>query len=176
MSRTIAVFGSSTVPQDSPEGRLAERVGRLLAQRGATVMNGGYGGVMEAVSRGAREAGGHVVGVTLDLFRDRSANPHLSEERTTPSLLDRLRTLTEVPDGFLALPGSVGTFTEVFLVWNLLWISARPAAPLVLLENALSPVLDPVRDLLGISPEAYALVQHARDPEQAVALVLGEPG
>ena len=83
--RIIAVFGSSTVTQDSEEARLAFHVGRRLGERGAVVMNGGYGGVMEAVSRGARAAGGKVVGVTVDTFLDRKCNPHLSVEHATPA-------------------------------------------------------------------------------------------
>jgi uncharacterized protein (TIGR00725 family) len=174
MSSIIAVYGSSTVAPDSPEALLAHRVGHLLAGRGAVVMNGGYGGVMEAVSRGAREAGGKVVGVTVDAFRNRTPNPYLSVDQPTPDLLERLRVLTEEPDGFVVLPGSIGTAAELFLLWNLLWMKLRPPAPVVVLGNRLEQVLGPGSDGLGIPPEALRMISFARTPEEAVQLALGE--
>ena len=173
MSRIIAVYGSATVTQDSEEARLAFHVGVRLAQRGAVVMNGGYGGIMEAVSRGARETGGKVVGVTVDAFLDRKANEHLTVEHSVPGLLERLRVLTEEPDGFLALPGGIGTAAELFLAWNLLSLGLRRPAPLVLMGNALETILDRSNDKMGIPPAQYDLIHFAHDPDEAVDLVLG---
>ena len=172
MSRLIAVYGSSTISQDSEEARRAFDVGRRLAARGAEVMNGGYGGVMEAVSRGARVAGGKVIGVTVKTFLDRKCNPHLSVEHAVPDLLERLRVLTTQPDGFLALPGGIGTAAEIFLVWNLLWMKLRPAAPLVVLGAGFRELLRPGRDGLGIPEQAFEMIQFATDPEEAVEKVL----
>ena len=67
----IAVFGSSTVQESDRAYRLAYELGRELALVGADVMTGGYSGTMEACSKGAHEAGGHVVGVTVELFEKR---------------------------------------------------------------------------------------------------------
>ena len=173
MSRIIAVFGSAVVAQDSPEARLAYHVGVRLAERGATVMNGGYGGVMEAVSRGARERGGHVVGVTVDAFLDRKANGHLTVEHSVPDLLERLRVLTEEPDGFLALPGGIGTAAEVFLAWNLLSLRLRSPAPLVLMGNGLETILRQETNPMGIPPEQFQWIRFAHDPDEAVDMVLG---
>ena len=62
----ISVFGGSQPKeQDTAYGEAVE-LGKLLAQRGHVVLTGGYIGVMEAVSRGAKEAGGHVIGVTCE--------------------------------------------------------------------------------------------------------------
>jgi uncharacterized protein (TIGR00730 family) len=174
MKKLITVFGGSQCNPDSAEYRDALALGRLLAQRGFTVVCGGYSGVMEAVSRGAREAGGRVVGVTVDAFRDRTPNPYLSVDQPTPDLLERLRVLTEEPDGFVVLPGSIGTAAELFLLWNLLWMKLRPPAPVVLLGNRLEQVLGPGSDGLGIPPEALRMISFARTPEEAVQLALGE--
>ena len=62
----VTVFGGSQPGEDSPAYSQAIELGRLLASRGHTVLTGGYIGSMEAVSRGAAEAGGHVVGVTCE--------------------------------------------------------------------------------------------------------------
>src|SRR5947208_6069956 len=126
----IAVFGSSTVQPDEPAWRLAYDLGRALAEAGADIMTGGYSGVMEACSRGAHEAGGHVIGVTVELFEKRGpANRWVKERVHTADLFDRLRQIVERADGFVALPGSLGTLTEVFLTWTLLAVSGRPPAP-----------------------------------------------
>src|SRR5205085_7656352 len=111
-------------------------LGRELALAGADVMTGGYDGAMAAVSRGANEAGGHVVGVTVDLFESRGpANRWVKERVHTPNLYDRLQYLVERASGFVALPGSLGTLSEVFLAWTLLSVEGRAAAPLVLLGD-----------------------------------------
>ena len=70
MTRIVSVFGGSAPKPGSPAYEEAQRCGALLAQAGWTVATGGYRGVMEAVSRGAHEAGGHVIGVTCTLIEN----------------------------------------------------------------------------------------------------------
>ena len=109
-ARTVAVFGSSE-PEPGEEGyETARRLGRSLAARGLVVVNGGYGGVMEGASQGAREAGGRAVGVTTAAFVSRGrGNRYLSEEIREPDLLLRTRTLIQLSNGFVVLPGRAGT-------------------------------------------------------------------
>ncbi|MEJ5198439.1 MAG: DNA-binding protein, partial [Anaerolineae bacterium] len=66
--RTIAVFGSSRREEESALYREAYELGRVLAGAGYAVLTGGYNGSMAAVSRGAAEAGGRVIGVTCAIF------------------------------------------------------------------------------------------------------------
>jgi predicted Rossmann-fold nucleotide-binding protein len=84
---------------------------------------------MEAASRGARQAGGQVIGVTMDLFSPRlQPNPWLTEEQRVTDFFPRLQRLTAA-DGFVSLLGGIGTLTEATLVWSLLQtgqISPRP--------------------------------------------------
>lgn len=130
----IAVFGSSTVREDSPLYARSLALGRALAERGAVVMTGGYDGVMAACSRGAHEQGGHVVGVTVELFETRGpVNPWVRERVHTPDLFARLRHLVDHADGYVVATGSIGTLSELFLVWTLLSVAARPPAPVVLM-------------------------------------------
>src|SRR5262245_10009308 len=77
----IAVFGSSTVKPGDRAYELAHALGREIAKAGAGVMTGGYHGTMEAVSRGAHENGGHVVGVTVELFEKRGPVNAFVKER-----------------------------------------------------------------------------------------------
>src|SRR5262245_8310033 len=120
MAPRIAVYGSSLVEERDPGYRLAYDLGAALARKGATVVTGGYGGVMEAASRGAAEAGGHVVGVTVELFGYRGpGNRWVGERVHAPDLLERLKHLVIEPDARIAVEPSVGTLTEVFLAWTL---------------------------------------------------------
>ena len=68
----IAVYGSSTAQEGDETYRMAQELGGALARAGADVVTGGYSGVMEACSRGAHEAGGHVIGITVELFESPS--------------------------------------------------------------------------------------------------------
>ena len=102
MDQTIAVFGSSRREADSAFYREAYELGGVLARAGYAVLTGGYEGSMEAASRGAREAGGRVIGVTCAIFDPRPANPWLTEEIKAATLLDRLAVMIARADGFLS--------------------------------------------------------------------------
>ncbi len=169
----VAVFGSSTIRESSPEFREAEELGRRLAAAGADVITGGYGGAMAACSRGAHEAGAHVVGVTVELFADRApVNPWVKERVHTGDLFERLRTIIGRADAFIAVSGSVGTLAEILLTWNLLMAKGHAAAPLVLLGRPWKGWLEAQRAPGLVLPELFAFVQLADTPEQAVRLAL----
>ena len=169
----VAVFGSSTIAPDSPAYLEAFDLGRRLAQAGAGVITGGYGGAMEACSRGAREAGGRVIGVTVELFERRGPVNRWVEERVhTPDLFERLRHMISRADGFIAVGGSVGTVTEVMLTWTLLSVSARAAAPLVLLGRPWRPWLEAHRQPGFVLPHLFDFVRLAETTEDAVRLAL----
>lgn len=127
--KTVTVFGSSTIVEGSQEWTMAYNLGYELAKRGFGVKTGGYGGSMEAVSRGAAEAqcGVEIEGVICSrLFplRPKRGNAYLTRITDPPSLVSRLQHLVEEGDTrfFVVLPGSLGTAMELMLVWNLLYI------------------------------------------------------
>jgi uncharacterized protein (TIGR00730 family) len=161
----VAVFGSSTLADDSPAYAEVVSLGAELAKAGLAVMTGGYGGAMAAASRGAHEAGGHVIGVTVDLFERRgSANPWVRERVHTPDIYARLRHLVHEADAFVAVHGSIGTLTEVFLSWTMLSVSARPQAPLVLMGAHWREWLDAHRSPELIPGHLFGLVEVADTP------------
>jgi len=170
----IAVFGSSTAKEKDPAYRLAFELGRELAIAGADVMTGGYSGTMEACSRGAHEAGGHVVGVTVELFERRGgANRWVRERVHTPNLYERLHYLVEHAAGFVALPGSIGTLTEVFLTWTLLSVDGRARAPLVLLGEHWRGFLDTLHHPDMVLPHLFEYVEVGESPRDAARRALG---
>lgn len=113
------MYGSSAIQQDSPSADQAYRLGRLLAESGFIVCNGGYMGVMEACSRGAQDAGGEVIGVTCRIFTNRTPNPYLTKEIKSEDLPERITTLMRLADAYVVLDGSIGTLAELFLAWNI---------------------------------------------------------
>ncbi len=124
---SVAVFGSSQTDPDSPRWAEAERVGTRLAGAGFAVITGGYGGTMEAVSKGASEAGGHVIGVTAPrLFPGRhGSNPYVAELIEAEELAGRIGVMMKRAAGTIALPGSIGTATELLIAWNVNHIVRR---------------------------------------------------
>jgi len=169
----VAVFGSSAIPAADPRYAEAEDLGRRLARAGADVITGGYGGAMEACSRGAHEAGAHVVGVTVEIFERRGpVNPWVKERVHAGDLFERLRHIISRADAFIAVPGSVGTLAEILLTWNLLMAQARPPAPLVLLGAPWRQWLEAQRGPGLVLPELFAFVRLAETPEEAVRMAL----
>src|SRR5512137_2373625 len=117
-SMNVTVFGGSQPKEGDTSYARAYELGKLLALAGHTVLTGGYIGTMEAVSRGANEAGGYVIGVTcrqIERWRSNGANPWVKEERRFETLVERLNELTTACDAAIALPGGPGTLTEVSL-------------------------------------------------------------
>jgi uncharacterized protein (TIGR00725 family) len=117
-ARQVAVIGSGGCGEETEAWRLAERVGRLLAEAGATVVCGGGGGVMEAVSRGAAGAGGNVIGVLPWLSVD-DANPYCTQVVATG--IGHARNLAVVASGeaAIAISGEWGTLSEIAHARNL---------------------------------------------------------
>lgn len=117
----MAIFGSSSSAPASAEWRDAERAGARFAAAGFGVITGGYGGTMAAASKGAAEAGGEAIGVTVpDLFARRSgANPHVTDEIEAQTLTERIGIITDRARGALVLPGSIGTAAELLIAWNI---------------------------------------------------------
>ncbi len=141
----ITIFGGSQPQPGSPAYRQAYELGKLLALAGHTVLTGGYMGTMEAASRGANEAGGHVVGVTcadIEAWRGSHANAWVKEERRFTTLLERMNELILACDAAIALPGGPGTLAEIALTWNLMIVNSIPHKPLVLVGNSWKNVLE----------------------------------
>ena len=107
-SKVVTVFGSSRPRPGDAYYAEAQTLGAALAAAGFAVCSGGYGGVMEAVSRGAKEAGGRTLAVTAKFFRSR-ANEWVDEEIRVDTWQDRLFALIDRAHGFVACPGSTGT-------------------------------------------------------------------
>ncbi len=115
-TRYVAVCGQSEPDRGREEA--AREVGRLLAEAGALVLCGGLGGVMEAVSQGASEKGGTVVGILPGDDR-RAANPHVSIALATGLAQGRNALIATAADAVIAIGLGWGTLSEIALARRL---------------------------------------------------------
>src|SRR5258706_11258926 len=143
----VTVFGSSRPREGEADYEEARILGRALAKHGFSVCSGGYGGVMEAVSRGAKEAGGKTVGVTADFFKAAKLNPWIDTEVRAKTWEERLFELIRLADGFVACKGGTGTLVELAVAWEMLNKSVISAKPFAVLGDFWTPVLDRVREV-----------------------------
>jgi uncharacterized protein (TIGR00730 family) len=172
----VSVFGGSQPKDGSQAYADARALGETLARHGHTVLTGGYIGIMEAVSRGAATAGGHVIGVTCEEIgrrHSRTANRWVAEERRKGTLLERLQELIEGSDAALALPGGPGTLTEIALTWNLMIVGSLDQRPLILIGEGWRLVWDSFYSQLGeYTPLSYRkLLQFAPKPTAAIEML-----
>jgi uncharacterized protein (TIGR00725 family) len=147
----VSVIGASDC--EPSDRALAEEVGRLLARRGAIVVCGGLGGVMEAVARGAKEAGGATIGILPG--HDRSvANQHLDHVLTTGMGHARNLAVVSSGDAVIAIGGGYGTLSEIGL-------AAKIGRPVVILGG------------WRLENDAVtAGIDYARTPDEAVSLAM----
>src|ERR1700732_786598 len=144
--RIVTVFGSSRPRESDAEYEEARELGRRLAAEGVSGGSGGYGGVMAAVSRGAKEGGGKTYGVTAEFFSAR-ANAWVDVEVRVATWQDRLFELIRLADAFVACKGGTGTLAELAVVWEMLNKSVVPAKPFASLGDFWLPIIERVREV-----------------------------
>jgi uncharacterized protein (TIGR00730 family) len=172
----VTVFGGSQSKEGDVSYTEARLLGKLLAQQGHTVLTGGYIGTMEAVSRGAAEAGGHVIGVTcadIEAWRPVKPNAWVQEERRFATLQERLNELVMTCEAAIALPGGPGTLTEIALTWNLMIVNSMPPKPLILTGTGWKSVIESLYNSFGayIPQNQRSLILFAQDPKTAMDLL-----
>lgn len=168
--RIVTIFGGSKCRDSDPEYAEARRVGQLLAQAGYTICTGGYLGVMEAASRGAREQGGRVLGIVMNQFKA-EPNRYLTDKVATPHFYERLQRLITRSVGFIAVRGGMGTVTELSLVWNKIQTGVIEPRPLVLLGDCWPPIVREWQRYLAVSEHDVAALDFASTAEDAVAII-----
>jgi uncharacterized protein (TIGR00725 family) len=126
--KIVTVFGSSRPHAGDDQYAAALALGRELARKGFVVLSGGYGGVMEAVSRGTKEAGGRTLAITATFFKAR-ANRWVDEEIRVKTWQERLFELVKRGHGYVACRGGTGTLAAAArCAWRFLGAGDRARA------------------------------------------------
>jgi uncharacterized protein (TIGR00730 family) len=157
----ICVFAGSNVGRQPEYRRQARELGEELARRGlGLVYGGGSIGLMGVVADAVLAHGGEAIGVTPHgLFKREVTHPGLSQLHEVGSMHERKALMADLADGFIALPGGLGTFDELFeiITWSQLGLHSKPIGLL---------------DETGYFTPLLALIRHASEegfimPEQA---------
>jgi uncharacterized protein (TIGR00730 family) len=178
--KVISVFGSAATQPNTPDYMIGLEVGRALAQHGYAVMTGGYDGMMRAVSEGAHAANGRVVGVTAESLQKLrphlEVNPFVNDHVHHYTLHERLLHLVTRADGYVVLPGGLGTLTEIALVWELMRVKDIPANPFIFYGAYWQQVLDTLAALPYVQAQkdgAWSVLSHV-DSIEALLARLGQ--
>jgi uncharacterized protein (TIGR00730 family) len=181
--RSVCVFCGSSTPPAATYREAARHLGELLASRDITVVYGGGSvGLMGELAGAALAAGGRVVGVIpVGVFRREIGHPALTELHQVASMHERKQLMYDLADGFIALPGGLGTLEELAeaATWSQLGLHAKPQ---VLLDvdgfwKPLVAQLDRMVDVGLLGAGNRGLIQHAVSAEDALAaLESARPG
>jgi uncharacterized protein (TIGR00730 family) len=174
-TRTISVFGSHAPKPGSGDYELAREIGGLLASAGFAVATGGYGGTMSAVSQGAAEADGHVIGVTcaqIEQTRSAVLNRWVKQEIKYESLSERMQHLVRINHGMIVLPGGIGTLAEFALAWNYLQVGEMSPRPLILFGEMWAKWFESFVCQEYVLDQHITMVNFADSPAAAVVAVI----
>ncbi|WP_419778493.1 TIGR00730 family Rossman fold protein [Maridesulfovibrio sp.] len=118
---SICIFLGSNAGNDPLYMQAARETGLELAKRNITCVYGGScTGMMNELADSVLDAGGKVIGVTVQALKDKEQfHKNLTELHVTPTMHERKKMMIELSDGFIALPGGIGTYEEFFEVYTL---------------------------------------------------------
>ncbi|MGB8346347.1 MAG: LOG family protein [Ktedonobacteraceae bacterium] len=162
----VGVMGSASLSEGDPRWTQAHRLGTLLAQEGFAIVTGGYAGLMSAVSQGAHEAGGRVAGLPMRHWTNVQPNSWNAELRWSVNYGERINHILHC-NAIIALPGGVGTLSEMALVWATIQTEPR-SQPLILFGECWPPVIEAIRANLVVGDHDLRLLRFATSPEEAI--------
>jgi uncharacterized protein (TIGR00730 family) len=176
LGAAVAVFGSARTTRGSAAYRIAEETGRLLAEAGYASITGGGPGVMEAVNKGAANAGGISVGMGIELPFERGINDWVDIGVTFRYFFVRKTMFMKYSQGFVVLPGGFGTMDELFEALTLVQTGKVTRFPIVLLGSSywggLADWLQQTVAAGGMIGETdLELFRVTDDPAEAVAII-----
>jgi uncharacterized protein (TIGR00730 family) len=173
---TVAVLGSASIADVDPRWHHARALGTALAERGWSVLTGGYGGLMGAVADGARTSGGRTIGLPMTAWQHLTPHAANSELRWSADYAERIAHLLSV-DVAIALPGGMGTLAEATIIWAA--AQTEPEAPrLVLVGDAWRQLTESVGRSFVISRDDLTipvLADEVSEVVEAVEVALTSP-
>ena len=177
----ISVFGSARTKADSPEYEAGVRLGRGLVEAGWAVITGGGPGAMEAANKGALEAKGLSVGLGIELPFEQGLNPYVDIGLNFRYFFVRKMMFVKYAQGFVVLPGGLGTLDELFEALTLVQTQKVTRFPIVLFgTDYWGGLIDWLKNTLvaqgKASPDDLLLFHVTDDVDEAVSLVSKEAG
>ncbi len=174
MNKKVSIFAGNGCSKEKEAHyfAIAHRMGELLAKNNFVTVTGAGAGLMDEALRGAFEAGGHTIGIALN-FEGRKPSQYLTDSTVFEKLGPRQDKLIELADAYVALPGGVGTFYEIFNILALKRLKEIPAEkPLILVcdyYKGLQKMLRAMADEGFVEEKVFSLFSLVETPEEALA-------
>lgn len=172
----VSIFGSARLPQDNPYCLMAEEIAKKITELGFGVITGGGPGIMEAGNRGAKNSGGKSIGLNIDLPFEQSINPYVDREHSIEFdyFFIRKMIFIKYSQGFIVMPGGIGTLDELFEALTLIQTHKIGRFPIVLVGSEFwAGLLDWMKNTLLemklISEDNFNLFRVVDTAEEAVA-------
>lgn len=174
----VTCFGSARTPRTDPMYAAARRIGARLAEAGVAVITGGGPGIMEAVNRGAAEAGGTSVGLGIELPQEQGINEWVNLGMTFRYFFVRKTMFVKYSSGAIIFPGGFGTLDEAFELLTLVQTHKVAQTPVVLFgrdywDGLMGWIEGTVLASGNVSPLDPALVLVTDDEDEAVRASMG---
>ena len=167
MNKTITIFGSAIPAEDGAQYKFAYELGSALAKEGFNICTGGYGGIMEAASKGAYDNAGFVYGVTIDLW-NKDPNPYITVEVREQKLFERITKLLELGDAYVILQGGTGTLLEFAAIWEYANKNLQQPKPIICNSNMWKEIVGVMNKQMIIENRRTDLVKCADSVDEIV--------
>lgn len=172
----VSIFGSARTKPGMANYKLAEELARLIVKSGFAVITGGGPGLMEAANKGAKEAGGKSVGLSIQLPFETKGNDFLTMEVNFNYFFVRKVMFVKYARGFIALPGGLGTMDELFEMLTLIQTGKVDPFPIVLIGKTYwRGLLDWMKESMlkerYINPEDLELFHVTDSAKEAVRII-----
>lgn len=133
----VSIFGSARLPQNSPYYLLAEEIAKKITDLGFGIITGGGPGIMEAANKGAKENGGKSIGLNIELPFEQSFNPYIDKQYSIEFDYFFVRKLmcVKYAQGFIIMPGGIGTLDELFEALTLIQTHKIGRFPIILVGS-----------------------------------------
>jgi len=164
--KIITSFGSGNIQPEYKYYPEAEHFGRILAENNYTVCSGGYGGTMEAISKGSKSAGGKTIGVTVSSWST-PPNKYIDEIVEMPNLMERICELITLADAYVIFKGGTGTLVEISVTLELMNKKAMPEKKMIFYGDFWKNMLEILKlDSLELKSLIERNVVFANGPEE----------
>tara|TARA_B100001059_G_scaffold234274_1_gene276386 strand:+ start:1467 stop:2153 length:687 start_codon:yes stop_codon:yes gene_type:complete len=175
----VSIFGSARTPEDTGHYKLAVDTAKAIVKAGYGVITGGGPGIMEAANKGANEAGGTSVGLNIELPFEQKNNEYIDKDKSLDFdyFFVRKVMFVKYSQGFVVMPGGVGTLDELFEAITLIQTNKIEKFPIILVGSSYwKGLLNWIKEILlvknkAISPEDLDLIQLVDTPKQVTDIL-----
>ena len=171
----ISIFGSARTPSNHPNYKLTVEIAKAVSESGYGIISGGGPGIMEAANKGAQEANGVSVGLNIVLPFEQQSNPYIDKDKLIDFQYFFVRKVMFVKyaQGFIVMPGGVGTLDELFEAFTLLQTSKVNKYPIILVGvEYWNGLIEWIKNRLlkdhNISPEDLDLIEVVNTKDQVI--------